>query len=168
MLVYGWIRSKNGEWIITLIDKIIDIDWKSQSHTHADSINFPPQAATCRWKVPLMCSSAEWLQPPRQTPRSLMSRSWSRPPRRRLECPRPRPRQATARYTRCVHTSAALWPIMATLWQLLSKLIRLEIPMGTSPSPEIGLLQPKLTLYFYIWILAIKLKIILYVLYIVY
>ena len=40
--------------------------------------------------------------------------------------------------------------------------------MGTSPSPEIGLLQPKLTLYFYIWILAIKLKIILYVLYIVY
>ena len=36
--------------------------------------------------------------------------------------------------------------------------------MGTSPSPEIGLLQPKLTLYFYIWILAIKeLKIILYI-----
>ena len=28
--------------------------------------------------------------------------------------------------------------------------------MGTSPSPEIGLLQPKLTLYFYIWILALK------------
>ena len=28
--------------------------------------------------------------------------------------------------------------------------------MGTSPSPEIGLLQPKLALYFYIWILAKK------------
>ena len=42
--------------------------------------------------------------------------------------------------------------------------------MGTSPSPEIGLLQPKLTLYFYIWILAIillfaikELKITLYI-----